>query len=151
MHYFTVRTNGKLEHAGDFMSPEYAGAFFRDLCEDPKNDDIIILITIDDLRRLIEQALSNPVFTKTCYFGLRPADKQLVYLGDYPDLEVADAILTDSSTAEILAEVQKNVPAEQYKSMIQDVAWIWGAEEINNWIPVINAVVNRMLYHPKIL
>jgi len=159
MHFFSVNHRSQLKHVGDFPSEEQAIRWLTAKPEDPSEaeDDVVMYISIDDVRRLVQLFLNNCLvrqITPDSHFGIRATvegertdslarhvSERLVYLGDFPDPKIAQDVVSDQSVAAMLAELHGTSP-EDY----QDIAWVVGTGDLTQWQQCAEAVTGRKLW-----
>jgi hypothetical protein len=152
MHFFSVNERSELKHAGDFESTEkaimYLSGHLEDTSETETGSDVVMYITIDDVRRLVQEFINFgavKTITKDSYFGIKSDtdsyNRRLVYLGDFPDAKVAQEVITDQNVATALAELHDTSP-DDYR----DLAWVVSTKDFEQWRASAEATVGRPLW-----
>jgi hypothetical protein len=128
MHQFHIREDGSLTHLGD-LPDDLAAINQSQLIEKlHPGPDVILVISIDFLRRWLNVAAANP--DPTSFFGYKTLTGDLVFLGTFNTVELAQLSLEHSAGDELA----------------QDIGWVWSYTEIVPWMQLVNSLVSRPLY-----
>jgi hypothetical protein len=128
MHFFAIHTNDHLSHLGDFQSPLEAAPYAQ-------QEDIVMMVTIDTLRSWLDYFCQlRP--TQDGYMGIK-SDSSIVFLGEHPTQELAQAVVTDPVVAQA---------ASLDPEYIKDIVWVAWCKNMVQWCQAVNNVTHRNLY-----